>query len=76
MEVGIRALEDDECLNAGQPAPTITNPSVGPTRRLIGTGSNLTYDGSVECDASIMNNRGDFGAVGATTGTRLPSRLL
>lgn len=33
-----------------------------------GFGSNLTVDGSVECDASIMEENGRCGAVGAVDG--------
>lgn len=37
-----------------------------------GRGSNLTENGSVECDASIMDGKsGAFGAVGAVPGTYL-----
>jgi taspase, threonine aspartase, 1 len=37
--------------------------------RTSGYGSNLTVDGQVECDASIMDGRtGDFGSVGALCG--------
>lgn len=38
-----------------------------------GYGSNLTIDGKVECDASIMNgNDLNFGAVGAVAGVKNP----
>lgn len=33
-----------------------------------GCGSNLTLQGTVECDASIMTDTGAFGAVGAVSG--------
>ena len=36
-----------------------------------GYGSNLTIDGQVECDASIMNDSGGFGSVGAVSGQLL-----
>ena len=40
---------------------------------LAGYGSNLTVDGTVECDASVFDgNSGDFGAVGAVAGLKNP----
>jgi taspase (threonine aspartase 1) len=40
-----------------------------------GRGSNLTLTGTVECDASIMDSGGGFGAVGATSGVPNPISL-
>ncbi|GAB5591373.1 taspase [Umbelopsis nana] len=37
-----------------------------------GYGSNLTLQGTVECDASIMTDAGAFGAVGAVSGIKNP----
>ncbi|KAI9286856.1 threonine aspartase 1-like protein [Umbelopsis sp. AD052] len=37
-----------------------------------GFGSNLTLQGTVECDASIMTETGSFGAVGAVSGIKNP----
>ncbi|KAF5393409.1 hypothetical protein D9757_000750 [Collybiopsis confluens] len=40
-----------------------------------GFSSNLTLDGSVECDAAIMNGRNHFGSVGAISGAKNPIRV-
>ncbi|KIJ67970.1 hypothetical protein HYDPIDRAFT_180069 [Hydnomerulius pinastri MD-312] len=41
-----------------------------------GYGSNLTFEGTVECDAAIMDGQsGDFGSTGAVTGVKNPIKL-
>lgn len=69
VEAAISALENDPCLNAG---PEFFLP-YGPRCLTIihkGCGSNLTLDGTVECDAAIMDDHTNFGSVGAVQGGR------
>lgn len=40
-----------------------------------GYGSNLTEDGTVECDAALMSTDGAFGSVGAVNGVSNPIKL-
>ncbi|KDQ21363.1 hypothetical protein BOTBODRAFT_618295, partial [Botryobasidium botryosum FD-172 SS1] len=41
-----------------------------------GTGSNLNYDGDIECDASIMSGNGShFGGVAAVSGVKNPIKI-
>ena len=68
VELAICALEDDPCLNAGKKESTANWKNL---LNLVssGIGSNLTYDGSVECDASIVGGEDQkFGSVGALRG--------
>jgi len=68
VENAISILEDDPHLNAG-----VFPSGVKDHRRIhikgAGYGSNLTMDGTVECDAAIMDGCSrDFGSVGAVPG--------
>lgn len=73
VEQAISVLEDDECLNAG--VCVCLNRCENTIETVFkGYGSNLTIDGTVECDAAIMDGRiGDFGSVGAVSGKAHPS---
>lgn len=47
-----------------------------PLIHVTGYGSNLTYEGDVECDASLMTSSSHFGAVGAISGNHDRFRKL
>jgi taspase, threonine aspartase, 1 len=67
VEGAIRELEDSEDLNAG-----LSSVSSVKHRKILttvkGYGANLTTDKKIECDASLMESTGAFGAVGAIRG--------
>lgn len=75
VELAITILEDEDCLNAGASdlprASKLENEAniVDLNHPLPGYGSNLTFEGTVECDAALMDGHtGDFGSVGAVPG--------
>ncbi|KAF7321709.1 hypothetical protein MKEN_00692300 [Mycena kentingensis (nom. inval.)] len=71
VENAIRYLEDSTLLNAGPPPESASEISL-----CVGSGSNLTLHGTVECDAAIMDGlTRDFGSVGAVAGIKNPISL-
>jgi taspase, threonine aspartase, 1 len=68
VETAISTMENISCLNAGLFVMPIPLPHCE-VHDSAGYGSNLTLEGTVECDAALMDGRtGDFGSVGAVAG--------
>ncbi|KAE9411265.1 N-terminal nucleophile aminohydrolase [Gymnopus androsaceus JB14] len=66
------ALESSSSLDVTEKAISILedDPNLN-----AGFGSNLTLEGTVECDAAIMDGQNHFGSVGAVSGVKNPIRI-
>ncbi|KAJ8582468.1 N-terminal nucleophile aminohydrolase [Rhizopogon salebrosus TDB-379] len=86
-EQNIKSALKRACARALQQSPQEVSSALSIVERAIsileddeylnaGYGSNLTIDGTVECDAAIMDGlSGDFGSVGAVSGVKNPIKL-